>query len=601
MTNVNLPEHFELKNSDPERSAGGNAELVTFIQQSPIDPLAAKIAWKRGIRDQVALNSFLNPLLAGMTSPQLIEDMDLAVERIYRAIEGNEPLMVFSDYDVDGTTGGALLRRFFRDIGVDTQSRQPDRFHEGYGLNLNAVQEALAAGVRVLITVDCGITSFAPIEAARDAGIDVIIVDHHQVDPVRGMPPALAILNPQKSTDTSGLKYLCGCGLAFYFATAIRKKLRDSGYFQRTSVVEPILRDYLDDVVLATAADMVPLVADNRALVFHGLQVLRKTNRPGLRSMIELAGLKLDSISPGSLGFQLGPRINASGRLSHAGLALECLTTTDESRGRELARHIEDLNQERMRIQNQIWDEIRSSLLTESGPESGLDRFPHGIVVADSSWHEGVVGIVASRIVDFFKKPACVLFIREDGTAKGSVRSARGLNVLDALRSCEDFLLTYGGHHYAAGLSLKQENLDAFCVRWNEALGVQSQHLPLQKKTIIDLVVQFSELSLRAFRDIERLAPFGPGNPEPHLALLAVPSSPQLIKSRHLKFTLSDPADSFKKMDAIYFNGTDDDQIFTGIERAAKEGRALWWVGAADINRFLGQQKSTFRIKSVCI
>ena len=309
------------------------AEISLLREQTGLSPLTLRTCVTRGLHSAEAIREFLNPRFDALCSPLKIRDMDKAVERLSRARSAQEHVRIFGDYDVDGTTGAALLSWIFKEYGLSASARQPDRFKDGYGLNVKAVEEAVADGAKILLTVDCGITSFDAARKARELGIDLIVVDHHQLDPVRGLPEALAVLNPQRPDCESGLKQLCGCGLAFYLAMALRAHGRTQSWWPAGS--EPNLKTHLDLVVMATAADMVPLTGDNHVLVRYGLEVLKASRKPGVRALLEAAGLGAREISPGHLGFVLGPRINASGRMQSASLALELLTTEDPVRAGE--------------------------------------------------------------------------------------------------------------------------------------------------------------------------------------------------------------------------------------------------------------------------
>ena len=359
----------------------------------------------------------------------------------------------------------------------------------------------------------------------------MIIIDHHQIDPQKGLPPALAVINPQRSDCTSGLKQLCGCGLAFYFAMALRSHGRQEGWFKDKG--EPNLKQHLDLVVMATAADMVPLTGDNHILVRYGLEVLKTAKKPGVKALMESAGLGSRDLSPTHLGFVLGPRINASGRMQSASLALELLTTQDPGRAIELASELERLNQERATLQNQIWDEIR--VRVEKGLAEG--KYRHGIVVADSGWHEGVVGIVASRVTETFRKPAAVIALRED-FGKGSVRSYGGKDVLAALRECSSHLLGFGGHRHAAGLSLSLEKVDQFADAFDQAL--ENIQMEASGGTLfVEGSCALDDLDVRSLQELEKLGPFGPGNPEPVFMVRATVRNHRVLKGRHLKLNLS--------------------------------------------------------------
>jgi single-stranded-DNA-specific exonuclease len=565
---------------------GDTARLESLAQETGLSPLTLRICLLRGLGTAEAIREHLSPRLEALSSPFSIAGMEDAVTRLSRARAGGELVGIFGDYDVDGTTGAALLSWVLREFGFRFQARQPDRFKDGYGLNVRAVEEAKQAGVTTLVTVDCGITSFDAAEKARELGMDLIVVDHHQLDAVRGAPPALAVINPQRPDCPSGLKQLCGCGLAFYLAMALRARGRQERWFDGEP---PNLKQHLDLVVLATAADMVPLTGDNHVLVRHGLEVLKATKKPGVRALLDTAGIGQRDLSPSHLGFVIGPRINASGRMQSASLALELLTTTDSNRAYELARELEKLNDERASLQNAIWDQVRARV--EEGIAEG--RFKHGIVVADSAWHEGVVGIVATRVTEYFRRPAAVLAIRED-FAKGSVRSYAGKDVLAALRASSGELLGFGGHRHAAGLSVAHEKIETFAAAFDLALS-QAAEAPGAQPLLIEGSAMLEEMDVRALAEIERLGPFGPGNPEPVFSVHARMMSHRILKERHLKFELS--ADT-AAIDAIWFGGAErEDLLPDGAPIALLRDEATYWAAVPELNRFRGQTKPTLRVK----
>ena len=569
-------------------------EAALFLSKNTgLGRLAATVCVNRGISTPDAVKSFLNPRLDSLTHPFKIRDMQEAATAILASQQGPEAarLRVFTDYDVDGTTGAALLTWFFRDLGFRFDVVQPDRFRDGYGLQVRAVEDAHRDGIDILITVDCGITSFDAAEKARELGIRLIIVDHHQIDPVKGLPAAFACVDPQRSDDESGLKQLCGCALAFYLCMGIRMLGRDSGFFVARGIPEPNLKSLLDLVVIATAADMVPLIGDNRTLVKHGLDVLRNTEKPGLRELMKVAGIEVKNVGPSNLGFALGPRINASGRMGSAETAYRVLTTKDPDEGRRLALELEGVNTERAELQNRIWDEVRARV--EQGLEKGL--FSHSVVVGDPGWHEGVVGIVASKVTEHFHRPAVILAIREDGIAKGSVRSYGGCNILEVLHLSKGHLLGYGGHKYAAGLSLRPDGIDDFAADFNRS--VASQVPDKRKHPIrIESYCELEELDLKALEEIERLAPFGPGHPEPVFAVRAKVEQQSILKGRHVKLRLGSART--RGFEGIWFNAAErlDDTLL--MEKSAQNGKPCEFAGIPEINRFLGKTSPTLRIKS---
>lgn len=586
---MDTPREWRIRDSGFGDESVLAAKAEELAHETGLSPITVRVCLLRGLASAQAIQEHLYPKFEALHRPMSIRDMDLAVARIARARASSEKIRVYGDYDVDGTTGAALLSWVFRDFGLIFDAKQPDRFKDGYGLNVPAVDKAAEDGVKVLVTVDCGITSFDAALKARELGIDLIIVDHHQLDPVRGLPEAVAVINPQRADCTSGLKQLCGCGLAFYLAMGLRIHGREEGWFAQGQ--EPNLRQHLDLVVMATAADMVPLTGDNHVLVRQGMDVLKQSKKPGVRALLEVAGLGAKDVSPGHLGFVLGPRINASGRMQSATLALELLSTTDHGRALELAHEIERLNSERAELQNQIWDEVRARV--EQGIAQG--KYQSGIAVADPSWHEGVVGIVASRVTETFRKPAAVIAIR-DGHAKGSVRSYGNKDVLAALRESAAHLLGFGGHRHAAGLSLKPENMDAFAEAFDAALSrlnVDPQALPL----FVEGSCTIGDLDLKTLQELERLGPFGPGNPEPVFTFKASVRNQRVLKDRHLKLSLTSSGTASNptlphEIEAIWFHGAEKNLLSSEVLATESE-----WAGVPELNRFRGQITPTFRVR----
>jgi single-stranded-DNA-specific exonuclease len=567
---------------------------LSLSEAAGISLMTATLCVNRGLKTADEVRVFLNPKLENLTHPFKIFDLEKAAKRIFESQNKTEPekIRVFTDYDVDGTTGAALLTWFFRDLKFNFSVRQPDRFKDGYGLNVGAVEEAFADGVKILITVDCGITNFDAAKKAKELGIELIIVDHHAIDPVHGLPNAFAVIDPQRSDDPSGLKMLCGCALAFYLSLGIRSLAREDGYFQRRAaegVIEPNMKNLLDLVVIATAADMVPLIGDNRILVKHGLDILKETQKPGLKALCEQAGFSNKTMNASSLGFSIGPRINASGRMGSAETAYKILISKDSNESNQLAQELEAINKQRAELQNQIWDEVRT--MVSEGIESG--KFSHAVVVASSHWHEGVVGIVASKVTDHFKKPAIVMAIREDGIAKGSVRSYAGYNILEGLHLTKDHLKGYGGHKFAAGLSLAADQVSSFSIAYNEAI---SNLIPVRREEVFELEGEFTleDFTHQTIEEIEKFAPYGTGNPEPLFGVKAHVEFQSVLKGRHMKLKLG-PGRPFE---GIWFNAAERLEITELLEKSAQLRKACLFAGIPELNRYLGRVTPTLRIKA---
>ncbi|MBI2712727.1 MAG: single-stranded-DNA-specific exonuclease RecJ [Bdellovibrio sp.] len=571
-----------------------DALIQSLHTETGLSRLTLRVCVQRGLVSREAIETFLSPTFEKLTHPSRIQDMEKAVERVARARLEKQKVRIFGDYDVDGTTGAALLFWTFREHGLDFDAVQPDRFRDGYGLNVKAVEEAAAAGVHLLMTVDCGITSHEPALRAQELGVDLVILDHHQLDPNKGIPKAVAVVNPQRPDCASGLKQVCGCGLAFYFAIALRTKGRELGWYAPGR--EPNLKQHLDLVVMATAADMVPLTGDNHILVRYGLEVLKRSQKAGIQALLSVAGLASKDLSPSHLGFVLGPRINASGRMHSASLALEMLTTLDGARAQELATQLERLNTERANLQNQIWDQVRARI--EKGIAEG--KYSHGIAIADEGWHEGVIGIVASRVTENFRKPAAVISIRE-GLGKGSVRSFAGKDVLAALRANAHLLKGFGGHRHAAGFSLAPELIEEFAEGFNSAL----ENIPIESKggtLLIEGNCSLDELDVRSLQEIEKLGPFGPGNPEPVFAMRARVQGYRVVKGRHLRLDLTSDASQMQSglhrrgksvLEAIWFHAAEKPEVMQAVGLSEEQE----WAGVPEVNRFRGQLTPTLRVR----
>jgi single-stranded-DNA-specific exonuclease len=442
---------------------------IHFISSSlALHPLAARVLINRGFATPEAATAFLADRLSDLPDPYLMKGMRAAADRICEALAARQRITLYGDYDVDGVCSTALLFLFLRDLGANVDTYIPHRLDEGYGLNASAVERLAASGTRVLVTLDCGITSFAEISRAKDLGVDVVIVDHHAVPDT--LPPALAVLNPHQPGCGYPTRHLCAAGVAFNLCVGIRQRLRaqgmfgprpDSGQVRRK---EPNLRSILDLVALATVADVVPLTGANRVLVKHGLEELTAARRPGIQALKEISGLAAQSpVTAGQVGFRLGPRINAAGRLHDASLGLRLLCAETLEEARPLAAALDAANLERRGIEQEI--------LVEALRQAEALAPAKGLVLHSPSWHPGVIGIVASRVVERFHRPTVMVALK-DGVGRGSGRSIEGFNLVTALKECASHLVKYGGHKQAAGLALETDRLPAFCQAF-EAIAAQ--------------------------------------------------------------------------------------------------------------------------------
>lgn len=481
-------------------------------------PLAVVLA-ARGLAEPETAQRFLNPRLDNLADPTDLPDMGRAVERILRAVKTRERIVVFGDYDADGVTATALLTRFLRGLGAETVPFLPLRLEEGYGLGVDALQRCLEAHrPRLVITVDCGTGSVAAVRAAAEAGVDVVVTDHHE--PSGEIAPAAAAVNPKLGSGEEA-KLLAGVGVAFKLAWALAAR---AGADPRQ-----VFR-YLDLVAVGTVADVVPLRGENRVLVHYGLRQLNNNPLPGLRALIEAAEVQ-GEVGEYHLGFVIGPRLNAAGRLGDAQVALELLMGDDADAAEPLAKQLDRGNRERQGIEAGILDEALTEIQSLD-----LDRHA-GLVLARRGWHPGVIGIVASRIVGRYGRPVLMISINEDGTGRGSGRSIEGFNLVENLSACRAQLVRFGGHAMAAGLEVEEKCVPAFREAFSRRVAEcisPDQLRPVQK---IDAWLDLADADERLYQSLETLRPFGCGNPRPVWAAsrVRVLGQPRILKEKHLK------------------------------------------------------------------
>lgn len=470
--------------------------------------LSALLARVIALRDLTAIEAakcyLSSSLRSDLPSPFLMADMDAAVDRIVRAIQASESISIWGDYDVDGTTGASVLVSFLREIGVEAIFYVPHRIEEGYGLNIEGLRRLKERGVRLVVMVDSGISNFKEVAAANEIGVDIVIVDHHQ--PPEQLPPAIAVVNPHRSDCAFPDKGLCAAGLAFYVVIALRARLRDAGWFRASG--DPDLRRHLDIVALGTIADMVPLKGVNRTLVKRGLTALGSSTRPGVIALKQIAGFATGDVTAGQVGFQLGPRINAAGRMDAAIKVIELLTTESPEVALRIAQELDAHNRERRAMEA----EVLQTALEQAGKV--IERRRYSLVLSGEGWHPGVLGIVASRMVERFHRPTIVLGF-QGGEGKGSARSIRGFHMVEGLRRCGYLLEKFGGHEYAGGLTIKEENLPSFIEAFDEAARAVLSDEALVPFLEIDAQLNFAEIGHPLMREIDVLKPFGVGNPEP--------------------------------------------------------------------------------------
>ncbi len=498
----------------------------------------AEVLVARGYASVEEADRFLKPRLTELRPPEHLPDIAPAAARIWRAIDAKERVAVFGDYDVDGVTSTALMVQVLRHLGADVVPFLPHRLEEGYGLSSVALQRCLDDhGPTLIITVDCGTGSVAAVQEAQSRGVDVIITDHHQLG--EQLPEAVAVVNPQRGADAD-LKRLAGVGVAFKLCHAILKQGREAKREEASLDLRPLL----DLVALGTIADVVPLVGENRILSAHGLSRLRKTTSAGLNELMSVAGIKRDEVHAYHVGFQIGPRLNAAGRLGGAEAALNLLLSLEEQPARELAEFLNAANRERQDAEKEILNAALDDLQARFDPERDF-----GLVVAGEDWNPGVIGIVASRLVQHFSRPVIVIAKDEDG-GRGSCRSIGEFDIVAGLRACAKHLSKFGGHAMAAGLELKPGQLEPFAEAFNRVAAAALGHRDLRPSLRIDGVVSLDEVDAAFFAAQESMRPFGMGNPTPVWAALGVRvvGPPRILKDKHLKLVVSSGAQQFAAM-----------------------------------------------------
>ncbi|GEP00175.1 single-stranded-DNA-specific exonuclease [Methylobacterium haplocladii] len=500
----------------PWRERGADATqhafATTMTQAHGLPDLLARILASRGVRPEQA-ETFLAPKIRDlMPDPSVLVDMEAAAERLARAVKTAEPVAIFGDYDVDGAASAALLAGYLRALDVPVQIWIPDRITEGYGPNVAAVTKLAENGARLLVCVDCGTAGHAPLEAARALGLDAIVLDHHAA--TERLPPTVALVNPNRLDDLSGLGHLCAAGVVFLTLVALNRRLRQLGAFANRQ--GPALTDSLDLVALATVADVVPLVGLNRAFVVQGLTVMRGRGRPGLAALFDAAGLS-EPPEAWHLGYLVGPRINAGGRIGDAGLGSQLLGTADPAEAHRIAVELDRLNRERQAIEALAVEEAEAAMDRDLMGEPGRPV----LVTGSDAWHPGIVGLIAARLKERFGRPAFAFAIRSDGTATGSGRSILGADLGRAVHDAVEAGLAIkgGGHAMAAGVTLPSSDFSAFSAHLASALGSAVTAARDAEALLIDGTVSAGGATAELVKTIQRAGPFGQGAPEPVLAL----------------------------------------------------------------------------------
>ncbi|MBO5059881.1 MAG: single-stranded-DNA-specific exonuclease RecJ [Clostridia bacterium] len=511
-------------------------EIDRFAATYKVPPAIAVIMMNRGITSEQVVGSYMKKSLESIHNPFLLCDMEEATERILRAVENKEKTVIYGDYDVDGITATATLYKFLKNIGANVSYYIPDRFSEGYGINIMAVNKLARQGVGLMITVDCGITAVGEVEFAKTQGMDIVITDHHTCR--EELPKAVAVINPKRADSTYPFDGLAGVGVAFKLVLALAIKLGMS--------TKEVFLEYADMVAIGTVADVVPLLDENRIIVDKGIKAIQSTKNKGVNALIKAVGLSRRTLDSTMISFSLAPRLNVAGRLESAKIAVELMICEDEERAREIAEYLNETNCKRQEIEKNIYDDAIELV-------SSFEKEQLVYVLAGEGWHHGVIGIVASRLCEKLYRP-CVLISKEGGKGKGSGRSVEEVNLFEVLSDSEEILTAFGGHTMAAGLTVSVDRIDELRERVNAYVKKNIDVSTLVPKLKIDCNLESSSININAAKMIAKLEPFGEGNENPvfsahGMRILSV--STMGPDSKHLRLRLTDGKETYN---AVGFN-----------------------------------------------
>ncbi len=572
-----MPARWLLPRTDPGLSCSLSRELG-------LSPVTAQVLVNRGVHDGDSARAFLNPQLNDLADPDLLPGIDAAVERILGAVRNREKVLVYGDYDVDGTAATALLVKFFRLLSLDVEYYVPHRIQEGYGLNMAAIAEFKRRGRSLVVTVDCGVSAVAESDYARAEGIDLIVTDHHE--PGEQIARACAVVDPKLTGSLYPFRDLAGVGVAFKLAWAVAKRFSNGE--KMGAEFRTFLLHSLGLVALGTVADVVPLTGENRVLVRHGLRALGSSSGPGLRALMDCARIKNTHLRAADVAYGLGPRLNAAGRMAEAGLAVELMITDDEATALEIAQKLNRHNIDRQKLQNDIFQHAREMLLMRPDFES-----VRAIVLSHDSWHPGVIGIVASKLVDEFARPAVLIAI-DGAVGKGSARSVPGFHLFNALDGLRHRMISFGGHAGAAGFRIAVEHIPELSEHLNTVAASEAAEL-FGPSIEVDAEVGLGDLSERLVSELEQLAPHGQANREPLFVVrgLTIAGKPRLMgmKGQHVSFyvsngTISHRAVTFGNGAGLY------DQIIAGARNCSL-------VFSPRIDTWNGSGEMELRIKDI--
>jgi single-stranded-DNA-specific exonuclease len=552
-----------------------------LVQELGIHPIVSRILINREIFSPHEAKKYLHPSLKDLHNPFLMKDIEKGVNRLIRAISQKEKIVIYGDYDVDGITSIVCLMKFMGEICKDVTYYIPSRIDEGYSLNKNAIDRFRDENISLIITVDCGISDRDEIDYAKSLGIDTIILDHHEVPAI--VPDAFAVINPNQKDCFFPFKYLAGVGIVFNFLIALRSMLRKMGFWEGKAY--PNLKEYLDLVALGTIGDISPLVGDNRIFAKIGLDLINEGKRIGTKALKDTSGLSNNIIDSGTASFSLIPKINAAGRVGSPEEAVRLLMTDNMAEALEIASSLDQYNRERQKMEKVIFNEIIRKI-TEKHDFSKKGAF----VFASSDWHPGVIGIVASRIVDRFYRPTILISLKE-GIGKGSGRSIAEFNLYAGLKTCDSLLLSFGGHRYAAGISIKEEDIEKLGYHLDQMIKESLDLSELVPSTVIDAQCDLRDINHELITQFEMLAPFGSMNPEPVICARNVQaSSPTVVGNNHLRMR-------------IYGNGVSCNSIWfnKGYIITRLSEKPIDIVFTPQLNYWNGSSSITLKLRDVAI
>ena len=550
--------------------------VLQIARQLNLPPLLARLLVLRGIDTPESATRFLNPNLNQLHDPFLMAGMDAAVHRLRRGIERQEKILIYGDYDVDGTMAVVVLLTALRSLGAAVDAHVPHRLTDGYGMRKSVIEQAAAQSYAVVLSVDTGIREHEVIDRARELGVDCIVTDHHLPDD--SLPPACAILNPRRKDCGYPEKNLCGAGVAFKLAQALLGK-------DGTGVTDRMLMSYLKIVAIGTIADIVPLTGENRVIAHFGLQGLLSPVNPGLEALLAVSGLAGKTITSGDVGFRIAPRLNAAGRMQNARDVIDLFTTSDAVRAREIAERLESLNRERQRVEAEILSHVTKFM--DQHPDK---RECYSLVLSGEGWHRGVIGIVAQRVVELYHRPTLVIGI-EDGIGQGSARSIAGFHLLNALTQSSDLFDRFGGHAQAAGFTLPASRIGELETRLEAYCRSVLQPHDLEPALRVDAEINLDEAYGGLFDELRRLEPYGFGNPTPTFVArnARLLESPRVLKEKHLKLRVAQGAQSF---DALGWG-------WAGRCGPLASGQKMDLAFALDENNFQGRKSMQLILKDL--